>query len=151
MLFPYASILSDVGWRADLSPIILSNVVEFIKFTSAPVSASSRTVGHFSSEFLTFLKSVPMGNWMSVFIPISFLWHGPCVCGYTQGLHAHWSNPVQNQWKSLEHWPGGLTSSYKLSHNVPWFHSPYTWLPQLYRGWPLWCLTFPHLQTDVSG
>ena len=40
---------------------------------------------------------------------------------------------IQNQWKSLEHSPSGLTSSYTLSHNVPWFHSFYTLLPQLYR------------------
>ena len=53
---PYVSILRVDGCRIDLSPIIQSNVVELSRFTSAPVSAFSRTVGQGpSAGFLTFL------------------------------------------------------------------------------------------------
>ena len=55
----------------DLLPIILSNVVKFMRFTSAPVSAFSRTVGHWvlevSTKFLTFSKLTLIGNWIKCF------------------------------------------------------------------------------------
>ena len=68
------SVLRVVRW---IYHLLFCHVVEFMRFTSAPVSALSRTVGHLvleaSTESLTFSKLTLIGNWIEVFLLISFL------------------------------------------------------------------------------
>ena len=76
VLFPYASILSELGCNTVLSWKIESNVFAFIRFTSASVSAFSRTVGHLvepSIKFLTFSKSILVRQLNQMFLAINFL------------------------------------------------------------------------------